>query len=588
MDENVTVADGMRVLWDVAIEMDDGVVLRADVFLPEREGRYPVILNHGPYAKGLAFQEGYKSRWDDMIAAYPEVLSGSTSKYQNWEVVDPEKWCPGGYACLRIDSRGAGRSPGVIENWSPRETKDLYDCIEWAAGQPWCSGKVGMNGISYFAMNQWHVASLQPPHLAALCIWEGAADYYRDVGRHGGIKSGFLDSWFEEWIVPRQHGRGERAPRSVVTGELIAGPETEADEVLRTRRVDPAQEVLKRPLDGSYYRERSPDYSKITVPLLSSANWGGMGMHSRGNFEGYLDAASDQKWLEVHGDTHYDPFYRDEGVRLQKRFFGHFLKGDDTGWDRQPPVQLQIRHRGEDFRIRDEQEWPLARTQWTRFHLDPGSRELCEAPATGAPVAFDAAGQGVTFVLPSVAKELEITGPVAAKLFVSSDTGGADLFLALRLFAPDGREELFIGTNAPQVPIALGWLRASQRKLDPGRSLPYRPFHSHDEPWPLTPGEPVELDIEIWPTCIVVPPGYRLALNIRGNDFDHGLNPGGPAGGGLRPTGVGPFTHDDPEDRPPVVFGGRTSLHFEQGREPFLIPPVIPPRLATRLAGEPA
>ena len=588
MSGNTAVADGMRILWDVAIRMDDGIVLRADVFLPEQEGCYPAILNHGPYAKGLAFQEGYKSRWDSMTAAYPEILSGSTSQYQNWEVVDPEKWCLDGYACVRIDSRGAGRSPGVIENWLPRETKDLYDCIEWVAAQSWCTGKVGMNGISYFAMNQWHVASLQPPHLAALCVWEGAADYYRDVGRHGGIKSGFLTSWFEEWIMPRQHGRGEHAPRSVVTGELIAGPETEPDDVLRTRRIDPAQEVLERPLDGRYYRERSPDYSKIRLPLLSSANWGGMGMHSRGNFEGYLAAASDQKWLEVHGNTHYNPFYRDEDVRLQKRFFGHFLKGEDTGWDQQPPVQLQIRRRGEDFRLRNEQEWPLARTQWTRFHLDPASRALREAPATGAPVAYDVAGPGVTFFLPPMEKELEITGPVMARLLVSSDTGDADLFLALRLFAPNGREELFIGTNDPEVPVALGWLRASQRKLDPGRSLPYRPFHPHDEAWPLTPGEPVELDIEIWPTCIVVPPGYRLALNIRGNDFDHGLDPGGPAGGGRRPTGVGPFTHHDPADRPYAVFSGRNHLHFEPGREPFLLLPVIPPHLAASLGEGPA
>ena len=579
MSAKASTAEGMRILWDVGIPMDDGIVLRADIFLPEREGCYPAILNHGPYAKGLAFQEGYKSRWENMISHYPQILSGSTNRYQNWEVVDPEKWCSDGYACVRIDCRGSGRSPGLLECWSPRETRDLHDCIEWTAAQPWCSGKVGMNGISYFAMNQWHVASLQPPHLAAVCIWEGAADFYRDVGRHGGIKSDFLRSWFDSWVKPRQHGCGERAPRSAVTGELISGPETEPEEVLETRQVDPEGEVLKRPLDTAYYRERSPDYSRITVPLLSAANWGGMGMHSRGNFEGYLAAASLQKWLEVHGNTHYNPFYRDEGERLQKRFFGHFLKGEDTGWDRQPPVQLQIRRRGEDFGIRTEQEWPLARTRWTRFHLDPNGRALREAPASGPTIAYDVAGEGVTFFLPSMERELEITGPVAAKVYVSSDTTDADIFLVLRLFAPDGSEELFTGTNDPRTPIALGWRRASPRKLDSGRSLPHRPFHSHDESWPLIPGKPVELDIEIWPTCIVVPPGYRLALNVRGRDYDHGLDPGGPAGEGNRQSGVGPFTHADPRDRPYEVFRGRNHLHFDPGREPYLLLPVIPPHV---------
>ncbi len=103
-----------------------------------------------------------------------------------------------------------------------------------------------------------------------------------------------------------------------------------------------------------------------------------MGLHPRGNFEGYVAAASKQKWLEVHGNSHFAPFYRKDGEKLQKRFFGHFLKGENTGWEKQPPVQLQVRYPGEKFVVRGEQEWPLARTQWTRFYLDP-----CE-PCAGA------------------------------------------------------------------------------------------------------------------------------------------------------------------------------------------------------------
>ena len=177
----------MRIDWDTPIEMDDGVVLRADLFRPVAEGRYPVILSCGPYAKGLAFQDAYKSAWMRLAKAFPEVLQGSSNKYQNWELVDPEKWVPDGYAVVRVDSRGAGCSPGYLEVWSPREAKDLYECIEWAGTQPWSNGKVGINGISYYAMNQWHVGPLRPRHLAALCIWEGASDYYRELARHGGI-----------------------------------------------------------------------------------------------------------------------------------------------------------------------------------------------------------------------------------------------------------------------------------------------------------------------------------------------------------------------------------------------------------------
>src|ERR1700749_2833208 len=165
------IRDNMRIDWDAPIAIDDGLVLRADVFRPVAEGKYPVILSYGPYAKGLAFQEGYKGNWARLIKAAPEVLEGSSNRLQNWETVDPEKWVPDGYACVRVDSRGAGRSPGLLDPFSPRETRDFYECIEWAGTQPWSTGKVGVNGISYYAMNAWHVAGLQPPHLAAICVW---------------------------------------------------------------------------------------------------------------------------------------------------------------------------------------------------------------------------------------------------------------------------------------------------------------------------------------------------------------------------------------------------------------------------------
>ena len=218
--------DGMRVEWDVPIAMDDGLVLRADVFRPLADGRHPVILTYGPYAKGLAFQDGYPSAWQRMVAEHPDVPAGSSNKYQSWEVVDPEKWVPDGYVCVRVDSRGAGRSPGTVDHFSPRETKDFYECIEWAGVQPWSNGKIGLNGISYYGINQWHVATLQPPHLAAMCVWEGAADWYRDMTHHGGILSTFWANWYDMQVKTVQYGLGERGPRSRATGELVCGDET--------------------------------------------------------------------------------------------------------------------------------------------------------------------------------------------------------------------------------------------------------------------------------------------------------------------------------------------------------------------------
>jgi predicted acyl esterase len=569
--------DGMRIDWDVPIAVDDGLVLRADVFRPPRAGRYPVILSYGPYAKGLAFQDGYPSAWNIMAEKHPDVTAGSSNKYQNWEVVDPEKWVPDGYACVRVDSRGAGRSPGYVDHFSPRETKDFYDCIEWAAAQAWCNGKVGLNGISYYGINQWHVASLQPPHLAAMCVWEGAADWYRDMTHHGGILCTFWANWYDMQVRTVQHGLGERGPRSRVTGDLVCGPETLSEDELARNRCDFGNEIRAHPLDDAYHQARSPVWSKITMPLLTAANWGGQGLHPRGNFEGFVRAASRQKWLEVHGIEHWTEFYTDYGVRLQKRFFGRFLKGENTGWQRQPSVQLQIRHPGERFVERHEREWPLARTRWTRFYPDPRHMTLTiEPPAAECAIAFAALGEGLTFASEPLAEATEITGPSVLTLWLSSSTRDADIFAVLRVFPPNGEEVVFQGALDPRTPVAQGWLRASQRKLDPALSAPYRPYHTHDERQPLTPGEPVMLDVEIWPTSIVVPEGYRIALSLRGKDYEH-------PGPGARLSnmknefkGCGPFLHDDPQDRPADLFGGTTTLHVGPSRPCSLLLPVIP------------
>src|SRR2546430_17569232 len=100
--------DGMRIDWDIPIVMDDGLVLRADLFRPGVEGRHPVLLSYGPYAKGLAFQDGYPSAWQRMISEHPEVGSGSSGKNPKWEGGGPEKRAPPGAARLRADTGGRG------------------------------------------------------------------------------------------------------------------------------------------------------------------------------------------------------------------------------------------------------------------------------------------------------------------------------------------------------------------------------------------------------------------------------------------------------------------------------------------------
>jgi predicted acyl esterase len=571
------VRDGMRIDWHVPIPMDDGIVLDADVYRPMPAGRYPVILSHGLYAKGLSYQEGYAMQWQKMVADHPEILEGSTNKYQAWEVTDPERWVPHGYVIVRVDSRGSGWSPGFMDPLCAREDDDLYQCIEWAGMQPWSNGKVGMLGISYYAINQWRVAAKRPPHLAAIIPWEGFNDFYRDPSYHGGILSEFMKRWAPVQALIVQYGLGAQAKKNPNTGESVTGPITLSDGELAKNRADPHADLLAHPLDDAWHRARSADVSRITTPFLSCANWGGQGLHPRGNFNGFVEAPAKEKWLEVHGESHWSLFSAGYGLDLQRRFFDHFLKGVDNGWDTTPRVMLNVRHPGETFVLRSENEWPLARTQWTKLYLGAATTALSREPsAHAATVEYEALGHGVTFSM-TLERETEITGPIAAKLFVSSSTKDADLFLVVRVFDPQGRELTFFGSTDPNAPIANGWLRASHRRVDPGRSKPYQPYHPHDDVELLTPGDVYECDVEIVPTCIVVPAGWRVALTVRGKDYEYEGEIGDFGKQFVYGTrGTGGMTHNDPDNRPTDVFGGTVTLYTGGDRDSYLLVPIIP------------
>jgi uncharacterized protein len=553
--------------------------LRADVFRPDDSdsAKYPVIMTYGPYAKGAPYSVAFKPQWEWLISTYPDILPGSTREFMNWETVDPEIWTKWGYVVIRVDSLGAGRSQGKLDIFSPAEVQGYYDAIEWAAAQPWSTGKVGLNGISYYAINQWLVATLQPPSLTCMIPWEGAGDFYRDMGRHGGIESNnFINVWYHRQVVSMQHGN-KKTINDPWLNEPASGPVSElvSDDELKANRTDPIQDILERPLDSEWYRQRSPDWSKVKVPFLSAASWAGHGLHARGNFEAFTQAASKQKWLECHPGRHEEWFYLDRGMELQKRFLDHFLKGADNGWDKEPPVIMNLRRPfSEEWEVRKETSWPLPNTKWTKLYLDADLSMSWSAPSKESSTTFSAMEDVLTFRTPPIAQDVEITGPLALKLFASSSTTDMDLFAILQAFSPDGKEVDFQGTVDPHSPLAQGWLRASHRKLDTKKSLPYRPYHSHDEIQPLQPGKVYELDIEIWPTNVLLPAGYTIALQIRGTDFERELPPDVP-NEAWTSRGSGPWLHNHPEDRPGDVFGGVTRVFTGGERESYLLLPII-------------
>jgi uncharacterized protein len=554
----------MRVDKNEAIATRDGHVLRANVFRPDTMGRFPVIMSLGIYGKDVHFAEAYKPQWEALKKLYPDIdANGSSGRYLRWELPDPERWVPDGYVMIAVDSRGSGQSPGYLDPFSPVEMRDYYDAIEWAAAQPWSNGKVGLLGISYLAITQWQVAGLRPPHLAAICPWEGGSDLYRDWSHHGGIFSDlFPTAWMPRQVLPNQHGNAKTHHRDRETGERTTGAADFVDDVLRGNRANHPADLLAHPLDDEWYKQRSPRFDRIEVPVLSAGNWGGPALHLRGNIEGYLRSASREKWLFMHIGTHFESFYLPDYIKVQKRFFDHYLKGEANGWAEESPVQLEIRQI-EGATTRAETEWPLARTQWTRYALDAQALTLATAPPSDETKAeYHSLGDGLTFTTAPFTRQTEFTGPVAARLFVASSTVDMDIFATLRLFAGDGKEVRFVGASEP-VPLTRGWLRASHRKLDPALSTPHRPYHAHDERQLLEPGEIYAVDLEIWPTSIVVPASYRVALTLQGKDFEF-------------PDLPGRMLHHSEDDRPQDVFDTTCSVVSGPERTSYLTLPLIP------------
>jgi putative CocE/NonD family hydrolase len=531
---------------DVAVPMRDGARLMADVFRPRGDERVPAILNLGPYQK-------------DKPWAVPPTLEEAPNEWMNWETINPEWWVPQGYAAVRVDGRGSGKSPGQCEPWSFAEAVDFYDAIEWAAAQPWCNGKVGLLGISYYAINQWLVAQLKPPSLKAIIPWEGFADIYRDALYHGGIFNLFMSNWFTAHLLHHTLGRAsQQLPNAWAVNTLHLW--------------------LSSNLDSGALRGAQADWDKITLPFYSVGNWTGFGLHLRGNTEAFMRSKSRHKKLRIHTGSHVHPFYTSEAREEQKRFFDFWLKDIQNGVMDEPPIKLAIRHGADKFEWRHEREWPLVRTQWTKFYFDLDAGALAQAkPSAPASRSYAASsfgtmgstsasssqvmgggikpGMGLSLETPPLDADLEVTGPLAASFWVSSESEDMDLFLTLRNIDADGNDVMETGQQGTPVPVAKGWMRVSHRELDPDLSLPYRPYHKHMRRLFLKPGEIVKVDVEIWPTSMVFKKGHRIRLDIQPRD-------------GLGSQGYMHYHAD--------YNTGTNTIHSGGQHESYLLLPVIP------------
>ena len=528
-------------------------------------------------------------QWEKMVADYPEILAMSTNKYQNWETTDPERWVPHGYAVVRVDSRGAGWSPGFMDPATPREIEDLYQCIEWAGTQPWSNGKVGMLGISYYSSNQWRVA--------------GTAS----AASRGDHPVGRAERPLPRLRLPRRHPvRVPEALGQAPGGEHPVRPGRAREEESEHRRIGRGAGHALRRGDGEEPRGRvrGAEEAPVRRRVAPLAHGGSLARARRRSSPARTGAGRAYIRAATSTATPRRPTTRRSGSKptatrtgrssrattastLQKRFFDYFLKGEQNGWDKQPRVQLNIRHPGRALRAAPR-ERVAARAHAVDEVLSRSERQGAEREAGRAgehAVEYEALGNGVTFRTPPLERETEITGPMMARLYVSSSTADTDLFVIVRVFDPAGKELTFMGSTDPNTPIANGWLRASHRRLDPKKSKPWRPYHPHDRVEPLTPGEIYECDVEI------VTSSHRGAgrLARRADGARQGLRVRRRA---LRVREEVPLRdarhgrHDAQRSGQPPggrSSAGRVTLHAGGGRESYLLLPIIP--LVSRTAG---
>jgi uncharacterized protein len=501
------IADGVVLDQDVPVTMRDGVRLIANVFRPHDRRRKPVLMSVTPYGK-----DNTPDGLPTLLMRLTGVRFGNLdcSRWAGFEAPDPLFWVDAGYCVVQADVRGMHKSEGHAGVLSTLDAEDYYELIEWAARQPWSTGAVGLLGVSYLAMSQWRVAALRPPSLKAICPWEGVTDPLRELGFQDGVpETGFIGTW---WRFRMKRGRNRRFAM--------------AEDFPKERDL--------HPFDDAYWAAKRPALECIEAPALVCASWSDHGLHTRGSLIGFERIGSAQKWLTTHGGRKWETFYSPEARSLQRRFFDHFLKGEANGWEQTRRIRLTVRKSKDVHTVRDETDWPIPSVTHAPLYLDARSGTLMHQPPVEDGVSCyhpngkgDRARASFTF---RFERDSEITGAMTLTLWVSTSEGDdLDLFAVVRKFDADGHEVFFLGYNGfSKDAVAKGWLRVSHRALDPERSRPGLPWHTHRMREPLKAGEVVRADIEIIASSTFFEARSSMRLDVLGRDaarypaFKHG------------------------------------------------------------------
>lgn len=465
---------------DVPMQLRDGTTIYTDVFRPVEEGRYPALVGWSPYGKDIGGQ------WLDDVRDRSGVPLSWVSEFQKFEAADPAFWVQYGYVVLNPDSRGSGRSDGDITFWGRQLAEDGYDFIEWAAEQPWCSGKVGMSGNSWLAASQWFIAAERPPHLAAIAPWEGFCDAFRDTAARGGIPA----PAFPEAIITTLSGRNrtEDLPRMIVDHQTI----------------------------DAYWEDKRARVERIEIPAYVVASYTNAA-HTHGSFDGYRRLASRDKWLRVNNTNEWLDYYTAAYAEELHRFFDRYLKDTANGWEDTPRVRISVLDPGGDDSVdRVVEAWPPEPKKIRKLYLTSAASLGTKPAAKPGTAAYEVDGGGKVEFSFTMPKDAEIVGYMKLRLWVEAQgSDDMELSVAAEKRGQDGKAiSAQLGEGASGAITASGALRVSQRKVDPDRSTAQEPFLLHTGEEPLKPGEIVPVEIGLWPIGLKFHAGEQLVVTV--------------------------------------------------------------------------
>lgn len=471
--------NGIICMQDECVILRDGVKMYADIYRPKTDEPVPVIVSWGPFGKRPS--EGMD---DWKLMGVPPKTVSIMAKFES---ADPAYWCRYGYAVANCDPRGVGHSEGDVSNFGVQDGQDGADFIEWVARQSWCNGKVGTFGNSGVGMVQWKIAAEQPEHLACIAVWEGTGDIYRESFCMGGIPNPIFNDAITETVAAQNYVE------------------------------DGCNMLTLHPYMDAYWESKIPRWKNIKVPAYICGGW--CHFHLRGSLEGFRRIRSTRKWLRVHRDMEWPDTYSPENLEDLRRFFDRYLREVRNGWEFTPKVRYDLMdaHGFDLIHNKEENEFPVARTQYKKLYLDAASGTIQDGEVAGeSELVYDQKTDTAVFEY-TFTEDTELTGYF--KLHANIECRGydnMDMFLWVKKYNADGE---FIPVSCMKEPYrgAWGYFRGARRELSSQWSTDFQPVQAHLKDEPMEDGVVYPVDIEIWPTSRIWHKGEKLRLEITGH-----------------------------------------------------------------------